>query len=278
MYFGYGIWNSSEEYVRKGKIPPGGTQPLPQPRSSEAPAKRQLEEPISEKKLAVKVIPVTSLDDDPVGPVRLVSVQHHRQEVSPLDDTIMKLAALQAHRAAQEVFDKDRSKRQEAEEEDAKGKAQMAQAMIHAHLAADKVFQETREKRAKEEEDKKKEMILFAQQMLHAHEEADKVFQATRAKNLEANKKETGEMAEQVTTTDSVNQSILTNHIRLGSLDDASPSCGGTSLPGGSGQESSRGRRRPIDHTQAIHNPAKGDATHVRRDGGIEDQDHSHRS
>jgi hypothetical protein len=29
LYFCYGMWNSSEEYVRKGKVPPGGTIPLP---------------------------------------------------------------------------------------------------------------------------------------------------------------------------------------------------------------------------------------------------------
>ena len=143
IYFGYGMWNSSEEYVSKGKIPPGGTQPLPKPRETK-------DHP--EKMTKKAPLPVTSLDDDVVpAAVTLVAVHHQRQERPIQDDDVMKLAMMQTHRAAQEVFDQNRAKRQKILDQETKERDQLLQAATHAHQEADKVFQDARKTRLEEQ-------------------------------------------------------------------------------------------------------------------------------
>lgn len=175
MYFGYGMWNSSEEYVRRGKIPPGGTSPLP---SSAARTNKVEEKPEAKSVMAngdaeldgqkrplSRAIPITSFDEDKPS---IVTAEVQQEPPVAHRSSNMTLLIHTSHQDAQDVFDQARSKRKAEEEQAEKAAeemARLAQAMIQTHQMVEKVFHDLKQDREKEDEEHQKQMNALAQQV-----------------------------------------------------------------------------------------------------------------
>ncbi|KAI9565618.1 hypothetical protein GHT06_009410 [Daphnia sinensis] len=169
LYFGYGMWNSSEEYIRRGKIPPGGTAPLPDKNTVNAVASVTttasiglVPDPTNKKMSLTRLVPVTSLDDDD-------DKQHDAHEEKGHDEAAeaFALANLKAHEEAQEIFDKARLEKEQA--------IFMA-AMLHSHELSEHVFQQLRAEKEAEQMELQKSMAAFAQQAAELHSSLEQIF------------------------------------------------------------------------------------------------------
>lgn len=177
MYFGYGMWNSSEEYVSKGKIPPGGVAPLPE-RPAASKASDNHDAP-GKMMPAINAIPITSLDDDMVKHHPTTIHQESIQQSSMLDNGELMLAVQHAHQDLEDVFEKARSARiieaekQSAEKalQDRRHQEEMAQLnefVMQSHQTAQGVF---------EDRHRNQEMTQLLQAMNQSHEMAQEAFQ-----------------------------------------------------------------------------------------------------
>ena len=170
MYFGYGMWNSSEEYVRRGKIPPGGSAPLPVLATDEEP------KPLNGDAMKMRAIPITSFDDNEFVKDRAVPITPVDVKVDPFSVGMVTMAAalvqssspksqqeliLESHLAAQAVFDEASKSRH----------SDMGQAVFESHLAAVKVFEQARQER---------QMQAQQAMLLESHHRAEQVFQQLR--------------------------------------------------------------------------------------------------
>lgn len=182
LYFGYGMWNSSEEYVRQGKIPPGGTAPLP------VTAQNADEEPkpINGNAMRLRAIPITSLDDDgEFVKERAVPIPPEEVKVNPFPDELinvtsdalvgnsspgnseMNQAVLATHLAAVKVFEDSRKMRE----------IQAHRAfIIETHQRAEQVFLKLRADKETERLMMQEQMAQMAQQARQLHEQLDKLF------------------------------------------------------------------------------------------------------
>ena len=177
MYFGYGMWNSSEEYVSKGKIPPGGVAPLPErPAASKASDNHDAPPLMMSAKNA---IPITSLDDDLVKHHPSTIHQESLQQSSVLDNGELMLAVQHAHQDLEDVFEKARSARiiqaekQSAEKalQDRRNQEEMAQLnelVLQSHQTAHGVFKDRHGNQ---------EMTQVLQAMTQSHEMAQEAIQ-----------------------------------------------------------------------------------------------------
>lgn len=172
LYFGYGMWNSSEEYIRRGKIPPGGTAPLPDKNTVNAVASVTttasiglVPDPTHKKMSLTRLVPVTSLDDDdlPEKPNDEHQEKGHEDDVAEA----FALANLKAHEEAQELFDKARLEREQA--------IFMA-AMLHSHELSENVFQQLSAEKEAEQRELEKNMAAFAQQAAELHNSLEQIF------------------------------------------------------------------------------------------------------
>lgn len=164
--------NSSEEYVSKGKIPPGGRTPLPNS-TANAVASATLtasvglvpDPTIPQKKPLVRAIPVTSLDDDSLpGELTKETLQKSERDV----EADMLVSAMQkSHNEAQELFDKARTERQ---------MAALSESMVQAHQQIEEVFQKMRAEKEAEQLETQKRMAEFAQQAAELHVILEQIF------------------------------------------------------------------------------------------------------
>lgn len=174
LYFCYGMWNSSEEYVRRGKIPPGGTTPLPNKNTHNAVASVTatasigfVSDPTNEKMFLARVVPVTSLDDDDLHVKPLANDMHQGKGHEEETADALALANLKAHMEAQEVFDKARMEKEQA--------IFMA-AMLHSHELSEHVFKQLKSEKEAEQMEMLKNMAVYAQQAVELHTSLEQIF------------------------------------------------------------------------------------------------------
>lgn len=172
LYFGYGMWNSSEEYVSKGKIPPGGTSPLP-PKTIDAVASAAVTasvgivpDPIVATKMPLHraLIPVTSLDDDiPLKKENLSFEEAEKEFGSAIEES---------HLAAQEVFDKARHQRE---------MALFMSAILQSHQLSEQVFQQIKSENQAKQLEIQKQMATLAQEADQLHKSLEDIFANMKA-------------------------------------------------------------------------------------------------
>lgn len=164
------MWNSSEEYVRRGKIPPGGTSPLPE-KSTEAVVESAVvpADPVNQKmplaRIVSRAVPITSLDDDDEVFAKPQVHESHQGKGDESDPFV--LAILKSHMEAQEIFDKARLEREQA--------AFMA-AILQSHELSQQVFQQLRSEKEAEQLQVQKNMVALAQEAARLHENLEQIF------------------------------------------------------------------------------------------------------
>lgn len=174
LYFGYGMWNSSEEYVARGKIPPGGTTPLPKTTinavaSAAVTASVGLvPDPTIPEKLPLKrTLAVTSLDDDDETYAAKVAENARQDKANDEQSAAFVLAMEKTHLAAQEVFDKARIEREQAA---------FSAAILHSHELSVKIFHQLKADKEAEQLEMQKQMAALSEQTMKLHESLEQIF------------------------------------------------------------------------------------------------------
>ncbi len=174
LYFGYGMWNSSEEYVARGKIPPGGTTPLPKTTinavaSAAVTASVGLvPDPTIPEKLPLKrTLAVTSLDDDDETYAAKVAENARQDKENDEHLAAFVLAIEKTHSAAQEVFDKARIDREQAA---------FAAAILNSHELSVKIFHQLKADKEAEQLEMQKQMAALSEQTMKLHESLEQIF------------------------------------------------------------------------------------------------------
>lgn len=183
MYFGYGMWNSSQEYVEKGKIPPGGMEPLPHQPSQNGVIREKTNLEIENEtdiptaefdevlKLSAmaeanrrsRVIPITSLDDDDHITKNELENKNNPDEFSA--------AIHQSHMDAQAVFEEAKRERE---------RAKLEVALLQCHELAEKVFARLREDKEAQQQEMTKQMVAFQQQTEEVHQRLEELFKSIK--------------------------------------------------------------------------------------------------
>jgi hypothetical protein len=164
------MWNSSEEYVRRGKIPPGGTSPLPEnPTEAAVESAVVPADPVNQKmplaRIVSRAVPITSLDDDDEVFAKPQVHESHQGKGDESDPFV--LAILKSHMEAQEIFDKARLEREQV--------AFMA-AILQSHELSEQVFQQLRFEKEAEQLQVQKNMVALAQEAARLHENLEQIF------------------------------------------------------------------------------------------------------
>ena len=167
LYFGYGMWNSSEEYVSKGKIPPGGLTPLPKTAFDAEGSTTTVTDsvelaPVPAKLPLKRTLPVTSLDDDDETHTAKVAQKEDDENVAAF-----VLAIENTHLEAKEVFDKAKMEREQA--------AFLA-AILHSHELSEKIFHQLKADKETEQLEMQKQMAVLAEQSTKLHETLEQIF------------------------------------------------------------------------------------------------------